>query len=102
MSHDQAYLQAEKKIEEVQRIGGKILDFSHMNLAKLPESLRRLSNLQWLHLASNSLILLPNWLGDLTQLQRKGVAGSLRYNLKKTPRGSPPQVLPLYRHPPIG
>ena len=31
---------------------------------------------------------------------RKGAAGSLRHHLKETPRECPPQVLPLYRHPP--
>ena len=78
MPHDQAYLEAEKKIEEALKSGAKILDLrpelddefeeNGSVLTELPESLRQLSNLQVLIVRENKLTKLPTWIGDLKQL----------------------------------
>jgi GTPase SAR1 family protein len=69
MPHDQAYYEAEKKIEEALKSGTTELDLRSMELIELPESLRGLTQLQSLNLAHNNLTILPEWLGELTQLQ---------------------------------
>ncbi|HKX26607.1 MAG TPA: COR domain-containing protein [Blastocatellia bacterium] len=68
MARDQAYRNAEKKIEEVGRSGATILDLSRMRLTRLPETLSQLTHLQWLNLSYNQMTEVPEWLGQLTQL----------------------------------
>jgi hypothetical protein len=69
MPHDQAYLLAEKKIEETLRSGATKLDLSGMKLTELPESLKELTQLRVLDLSGNQLKNLPDWLGQLKQLR---------------------------------
>jgi GTPase SAR1 family protein len=69
MARDEAYREAEKKIEEARRSGAKKLDFSFMKLTELPESLGQLTQLQTLDLSDNQLMELPESLGQLTQLK---------------------------------
>ena len=69
MARDQAYREAEKKIEAARRKGATELDLSEMKLTELPESLGQLTQLQSLNLSHNQLTALPESLGQLTQLQ---------------------------------
>lgn len=95
MTHDKAYLEAEKKIEEVMKSGatelflcggwdsklvkipeslGKLkllekLDISDNNIRILPSDLGELKNLRELDISNNKLSALPNSLADLTQLR---------------------------------
>jgi Leucine-rich repeat (LRR) protein len=69
MARDEAYRQAEKKIEEARRSGAKELHLVGMVLTELPESLGQLTQLQSLDLSQNELTALPESLGNLTQLQ---------------------------------
>jgi len=69
MPHDQAYLQAEKKIEKAWVSGAKELDLYKMGLTELPEALSQLTELQSLDLGNNKLTILPSWLGKLKQLK---------------------------------
>lgn len=69
---DEAYREAEKKIEEARRSGATGLDLNGMKLTELPELpewLGQLTQLQSLDLSRNQLTALPKWLGQLTQLQ---------------------------------
>ncbi|MGH7599042.1 MAG: COR domain-containing protein, partial [bacterium] len=69
MARDQAYREAEKKIEVAQRKGTDKLSLSGIKLTKVPESLCQLTHLRSLNLSINELTALPKWLGQLTQLQ---------------------------------
>jgi Leucine-rich repeat (LRR) protein len=69
MARDQAFREAEKKIEQARRKGAKRLNLGLMRLAELPESLGELTQLQLVLLFNNQLAALPAWLGQLTQLQ---------------------------------
>ena len=76
MARNKAYQEAEKKIEAARRSGAIELDLSvpygandEDKLTELPEWLGQLTQLQSLNLSSNRLTALPEWLGQLTQLQ---------------------------------
>src|SRR5688572_10135937 len=77
MPHNQAYRQAEKKIDEALKSGATELDLSSMELTELPESIGQLTQLKKLDLGwnyidekqKNQLTALPEALGKLTQLQ---------------------------------
>jgi Leucine-rich repeat (LRR) protein len=76
MARDEAYYQAEKKIEEALKSGATELDLSIQwddkkspKLTEIPISLRQLTKLQGLNLSNHNLITLPNWLEELKQLQ---------------------------------
>ncbi len=76
MARNEAYLSAEKKIEEARQSGAKKLDLSvaddekdNGELTELPESLSQLSQLEKLDLSGNRLTMLPESLSQLTQLQ---------------------------------
>ena len=69
MARDEAYYQAEQKIEEALKSGATELDLREMNLTELPETLGQLTQLQWLNLSNNQLTTLPESLGQLIQLQ---------------------------------
>ncbi len=66
---DQAYFKAEKKIQKALQTGVKTLDLIGMKLTELPEWLGELTQLEALHLSSNQLTVLPESIGQLTQLQ---------------------------------
>jgi Leucine-rich repeat (LRR) protein/GTPase SAR1 family protein len=77
MARDQAYLEAEKKIEKVLKSGATELDLSSMKLTELPESIGQLKQLRKLDLGrdfskseseNNQLTALPDALGQLMQL----------------------------------
>ena len=84
MPHDQAYYEAEKKIEEAQRSGATKLDLNgyrkpdNEKLTELPELLvlGGLTQLQSLNVSGNLLLKLPELLGGLTQLQSLNVSGN--------------------------
>ncbi|MBK8889824.1 MAG: leucine-rich repeat domain-containing protein [Dechloromonas sp.] len=76
MERNEAYREAEQKIEAARRSGAKELDLSVRRggyktpkLTALPESLGQFTQLQSLNLTNNQLTTLPEWLGQLTQLQ---------------------------------
>ncbi len=75
MPKDQAYLEAEKKIQQALQSGATELDLSNKydtpdekKLTELPESLWKLKQLKLLKLSYNKLTTLPDSLGQLTQL----------------------------------
>lgn len=74
MPHDQAYLLAEKKIEETLHTKGAVLDLRGFGLMELPDSLMQLKQLQLLNLSDNQLKRLPEWIGQLKQLQSLSLA----------------------------
>jgi len=55
MPHDQAYLQAEKKIEEALTSGAMELSFHNKNLTELPATIEQLTQLESLDLSNNQL-----------------------------------------------
>lgn len=69
MTRDQAYLEAEKKIEAVRISGATELNLRDIRLTELPEALGKLTQLQSLNLEKNQLRELPEWLQNLAQLQ---------------------------------
>lgn len=81
MARDEAYRQAELKIEEAKQSRAKELDLSGSyqtiappELIELPQSLGQLTQLQSLNLSNNRLTALPQSLGQLTQLQTLNLA----------------------------
>jgi len=69
MAHDEAYYQAEKKIEEALQSGATELVLKHIGFTRILDSLGELTQLQKLDLSSNQLTSLPRALLQLTQLQ---------------------------------
>jgi len=69
MARDEAYREAERRIEEAQVSGAAELSLRHIGLTTLPESLGQLTQLQTLDLRRNQLTSLPESLGQLVQLQ---------------------------------
>jgi internalin A len=75
MSSNEAYREAEKKIEEARQSGAKNLDLragygkDSPKLTELPESLGELIELESLDISHNNLTALPVWLGRLSRLR---------------------------------
>jgi Leucine-rich repeat (LRR) protein/GTPase SAR1 family protein len=69
MPHDEAYYQAEKKIEETLKSGATELNLGGAKLTKLPDSIGQLTQLLHLDLGQNHLIVLPESIGQLTLLE---------------------------------
>ncbi len=69
MARDEAYREAEKKIEAARLSGATKLNLSASGLTELPESLTQLTQLQSLSLSNNQLTTLPESLTQLTQLR---------------------------------
>ena len=86
MARDEAYLEAERKIEGARRSGASVLSLDHMGLTELPESLGQLAQLESLYLSSNRLTVLPESLRELTQLRTLNLMGNL---LSDLPLGFP-------------
>lgn len=70
MARDQAYREAERKIEEARRKRAKELGLRNMGLTELPESLGQLAQLQWLNVGDNNLGEIPSVIRRLTGLRR--------------------------------
>ena len=92
MARDQAYLEAEKKIQQALTSRATELDLSNKydapdekKLTELPESIGKLTHLTSLNLSDNQLTTLPDSLGQLTQLTE--------LNLSKNQLASPPEWL---------
>ena len=67
MARDEAYREAEKIIEEARQSGATELYLQGMNLTELPETLWELNQLQLLDLSHNTLTILPDSIGQLSQ-----------------------------------
>ncbi|MGK7926074.1 MAG: leucine-rich repeat domain-containing protein, partial [Spirulina sp.] len=76
-TRDEAYYEAERRIEAARQEEATELDLSDMGLTELPDAIGQLINLKILHLGEgfgeeeqkNQLVTLPESLGNLTQLQ---------------------------------
>jgi internalin A len=87
MPKDQAYLLAEKKIEEALRSGATKLSLSRLpneKLTEIPEALRQLTKLKTLDLYDNKLTKLPDWIEQLTQLDVLNVTKNLLTTLPES------------------
>lgn len=77
MAHDEAYYEAEKKIEQALKSGVTELSLSSPQweepkppqLTEIPESLCKLTRLRKLTISNNRLAKLPDWIGNLAGLQ---------------------------------
>jgi Leucine-rich repeat (LRR) protein len=69
MARDEAYREAEQRIEAARQEGATTLDLSFMQLTELPEAIAALTQLQSLNLSDNQLTELPEAIAALTQLQ---------------------------------
>ena len=70
MAKDQAYQEAEKRIETARFEGSRDLDLGELGLTEVPEEIGSLTQLQRLNLSQNNLTELPESIGSLNQLQR--------------------------------
>jgi hypothetical protein len=68
MARDEAYQEAERRIEAARREGATTLDLSGMGLTEVPEAISSLSLLTALFLSSNHLTSLPDSILSLSQL----------------------------------
>lgn len=57
-------------IRQAEVDGREMLDLSDKGIARLPEEIGRLVNLQYLDVSGNQLTPLPEWLGQLVNLQQ--------------------------------
>ncbi|NEQ30823.1 MAG: hypothetical protein F6K04_07455 [Leptolyngbya sp. SIO4C5] len=69
MARDEAYREAEKRIEVARQERATELDLSFMELTELPKAIASLTQLQTLGLSGNQLTELPEAIASLTQLQ---------------------------------
>lgn len=81
MPHDQAYVEAEKKIEQTRLSRSMELDLAGFGLSELPESLCSLEQLRLLRLSNNNLTSLPVTFGNLTRLANLSLDNNLISNL---------------------
>jgi Leucine-rich repeat (LRR) protein len=81
MPKDQAYLEAEKKIRQVQNSESIALDLAFMNIDEIPKALESFTSLQFLNLSGNQLSNLPAWLSKLTTLEYLNLSGNQIKNL---------------------
>ncbi|MBE7385964.1 MAG: leucine-rich repeat domain-containing protein [Leptolyngbya sp. SIO1E4] len=68
MVPDEAYREAERRIEAARKEGATKLDLSHMELNSVPKELGNLNNLTELSLSHNQLTAVPKELGNLNNL----------------------------------
>ncbi|MBE9210815.1 leucine-rich repeat domain-containing protein [Nostoc sp. LEGE 06077] len=76
MERDEAYREAEQRIEQARRKGAVELDLSGMGLTELPEEIASVTQLQTLNLSRNQLTQLPEAISSLTQLQTLNLFGN--------------------------
>jgi Leucine-rich repeat (LRR) protein len=76
MTRDQAYYEAEKKIEEARRSEATELILWNMELTELPEALNQLTQLRSLDVSYNRLISLPECFNDLTRLESLDISNN--------------------------
>jgi Leucine-rich repeat (LRR) protein len=69
MARDEAYQEAEQRIEAARQEGAAELDLSGIGLTELPEAIASLTQLQELYLSNNQLTELPRAIASFTQLQ---------------------------------
>jgi Leucine-rich repeat (LRR) protein/GTPase SAR1 family protein len=69
MARDEAYQEAERRIETARQEGATELDLSSMGLTEVPEAIGSLTQLQSLNLSNNQLTELPEAIASLTELQ---------------------------------
>jgi C-terminal of Roc, COR, domain/Ras of Complex, Roc, domain of DAPkinase/Leucine rich repeat len=69
MARDEAYREAERRIEQAHREGTTTLDLSSMDLTEVPEAIASLTQLSMLNLADNQLTNIPEAVASLTQLR---------------------------------
>ncbi|MDB9477839.1 leucine-rich repeat domain-containing protein, partial [Dolichospermum circinale CS-537/03] len=69
MARDQAYQEAEERIEKARQEGAIVLDLSKMKLTEIPDAIASLTQLQGLDLGNNQLTAIPDAIASLTQLQ---------------------------------
>lgn len=69
MARDEAYQEAEQRIEAALQEGATELDLSGLGLTELPEEIASLTQLRSLYLSHNQLTELPEAIASLTQLQ---------------------------------
>lgn len=69
MARDEAYQEAERRIEAARQEESTTLDLSEMGLAEVPEAIASLAQLKSLNLSGNQLTELPESIASLAQLQ---------------------------------
>jgi C-terminal of Roc, COR, domain/Ras of Complex, Roc, domain of DAPkinase/Leucine rich repeat len=69
MARDEAYREAERRIEQARREGATKLDLSGLNLTEVPEAIASLTQLITLDLSDNQLSAILGWIVSLTQLR---------------------------------
>ena len=67
MARDEAYREAEKRIEYARRKSRTILVLSSMKLTEIPEEIASLSQLQKLDLSDNQITEIPEAITSLSQ-----------------------------------
>lgn len=70
MARDEAYREAERRIEQARREGATTLDLSGMGLTEVPESIASLTQLTRLDLSHNQLTSIPETIASLTRLTK--------------------------------
>ena len=84
MLGNEAYREAQQRIEEARREGARTLDLSYMELTEVPESIASLTELRLLNLFNNQLTKLPETIASLTQLQQLYVQNNQLTKLPET------------------
>ncbi|RZM79778.1 leucine-rich repeat domain-containing protein [Leptolyngbya iicbica] len=83
MARDEAYQEAERRIEAARQEGATELDLSGLGLTEVPEAIATLTQLQSLNLSGNQLAELPEVIATLTQLQSLNLSGNQLSELPK-------------------
>ncbi|MEH1868222.1 MAG: leucine-rich repeat domain-containing protein, partial [Nostoc sp.] len=83
MARDEAYREAEQRIEKARQEGAIELDLSDMELTEIPEAIASLTQLQELDLSHNQLTELPEAIASLTQLQQLDLTNNQLTQLPK-------------------
>jgi hypothetical protein len=76
MARDEAYREAEQRIEAARQAGATELDLHNLKLTEVPEAIAALTQLQTLNLSDNQLTELPEAIAALSQLQTLDLSGN--------------------------